>query len=92
MRKIFFIILIPFISFSQNTRKVFVETGISAFKPFVKEEIIISNMEYLGNSDLKYTYKTTLGFFIKCGVEILPKTERKFTRSKLAEISASIRP
>lgn len=78
MKKIFFIILIPFIGFSQNTRKVFVETGVSTFKPFVTEERKISNAEYLGSSNLKYTYKTTQGFFIKCGIEILHKTEKKF--------------
>lgn len=78
MKKIFFIILIPFISFSQNTRKVYVETGVSTFKPFVTEERKISNSEYLGSSNLKYTYKTTQGFFIKCGIEILHKTEKKF--------------
>ncbi|MBA4240776.1 MAG: hypothetical protein C0448_08615 [Sphingobacteriaceae bacterium] len=77
MKKIFFIILIPFIGFSQNTRKVFVETGVSTFKPFVAEERIVSS-EYQNASDLKYTYKTTQGFFIKCGVEILHKTEKKF--------------
>lgn len=77
MKKIFCIILIPFIGFSQNTRKVFVETGVSTFKPFVAEERIVSS-EYQNASDLKYTYKTTQGFFIKCGVEILHKTEKKF--------------
>lgn len=78
MKKVFFIILIPFIGFSQNTKKVFVESGISTFNPFVKEERVISS-EYQSVSDLKYTYKTTQGFFIKCGIEILRKTEKKFT-------------
>ena len=78
MKTIFFILVIPFIGFSQNTRKVYIETGVSTFKPFVKEERKISNAEYLGSSNLKHTYKTTQGFFIKCGIEILHKTEKKF--------------
>lgn len=78
MKNIILLLIIPIISFSQNTRKVFVETGVSTFKPFVKEERIITGAEYQGSSDLKYTYKTTPGFFIKCGIEIQSKKERKF--------------
>ena len=71
--------MIPFIGFSQHTRKVFVETGISTFKPFVKEERVFGNADYQYSANLKNTYKTTSGFFVKCGIEILPKTEKKFS-------------
>jgi len=79
MKQIILFLMIPFIGFSQHTRKVFVETGISTFKPFVKEERVFGNLDYQYSADLKNTYKTTSGFFVKCGIEILPKTEKKFS-------------
>ncbi len=78
MRTIILFLIIPFLGFSQHTRKVFVETGVSTFKPFVKEERVFGNADYQYSADLKNTYKTTSGFFIKCGIEMLPKTERRF--------------
>lgn len=79
MKQIILFLMIPFIGFSQHTRKVFVETGISTFKPFVKEERVFGNADYQYSANLKNTYKTTSGFFVKCGIEILPKTEKKFS-------------
>ena len=79
MKYLLLVFLIPIIGFSQNTRKVFVESGVTSFIPFVKEERSYGNFENQYFRDLKYTYKTTPGYFIKCGIEILPKTERRFT-------------
>lgn len=79
MKQIILFLMIPFTGFSQHTRKVFVETGISTFKPFVKEERVFGNADYQYSANLKNTYKTTSGFFVKCGIEILPKTEKKFS-------------
>lgn len=78
MRTIILFLIIPFISFSQHTKKVFVETGVSTFNPSVKQERVVSNMQTMGSSDITYTYKISPGFFIKCGIEIQSKKERKF--------------
>ncbi|HRG02409.1 MAG TPA: hypothetical protein PKZ75_14925 [Bacteroidia bacterium] len=79
MKHIVLFLLIPFVAFAQETEKVFFESGVSIFSPFAKNERVISDMEYQGSSDLKYTYKTAPGFFIKCGIEVFPKTQRKFS-------------
>lgn len=79
MRHLLLVLCIPFIGFSQQTEKVFFESGVSIFNPVVKEERMITDIQGVGDSDLKYTYKTTPGFFIKCGIEVSAKTQRKFS-------------
>lgn len=78
MRNFLLILIIPFTSFGQHTKKLFIETGVSTFKPFVKEARDFGNADFQYSADLKSTYKTTSGFFIKCGIEFLSKKERKF--------------
>ncbi len=81
MRILLLLILIPFIGFAQTKRTIFIESGISVYKPFVKhttDDSYSTNSEGDYSSDLKSTYKTTGSFYMKGGLEIGSAKTKRF--------------
>src|SRR4051812_14897640 len=75
MKNIFLLLIIPFLGFSQSEKKIFIESGVSIFKPFKNQGI--KNETQL----LKYTYKTTQSFYCRVGFETIPETEKLWSLS-----------
>lgn len=77
MRIFILLSILPILSFAQSKKTIFLESGTSVYTPFQKQSFERSDIETY-NSDLTYTYKTTPGFYIKAGVELGPKTPKRF--------------
>lgn len=77
MRNILLVILIPFFSFSQNTRKLFVEIGTTINSPFQKYEFNSYKNYQSSTSYYSKLYNTT-GSYTKLGIDMKPEKGKRF--------------
>ena len=77
VKRIAIILLIPFLSFSQNQRRLFFETGATIYTPFKQPETI-SYSDYQLNYSINSKYYSSLGFYTKLGIDMHPATNKKF--------------
>lgn len=77
MRYILLVILIPFFSFSQNTRKLFIETGTTINSPFQKYEFN-SYKNYQSTMSYYSKFYNAVGVYSKLGIDIKPEKGKRF--------------